>query len=250
MAYSQAFENIDPFCDAKVALFLIEEFFILYFTSSGACGGVGCVGRRVMMTKLAWGIDWGNVIFSAFMVFFNLVGDGDEDAAAFEQAPGMGPGAVERSIEHGGAAAVEVGLEVFEELVKGAAERVGGELDGGAVVAHVDGHRLAFEGIGLAVEEVVGVFEDDGDGTPFISGEDDRFEALDLGPGDVAGGEATGVVGEAGIIDDEAGAVLDDLAEVEGAEEKTHGNDQEKQDADEDGKDETGGGLLREGEDG
>ena len=150
-------------------------------------------------------------------------------------------------VQHGGAAAVEVGLEVFEELVEGAAEGVGGELDRGAVVAQVDDQRLAFEGIGLAVEEVVGVFEDDGDGSPFISGEDDRFEALDLGPGDVAGGEATGVVGEAGVIDDEAGAVLYNLAEVEGAEEETHGNDEDKQDAEEDGKDETGSGLRAAG---
>jgi len=101
---------------------------------------------------------------------------------------------------------MEMGLEVFEELVERTLKGVGRELDGGTVVAEIDGHGLAFEGVGLAIEKGAGVLEDDGDELLFIAG--DRLETFDLGPGDIAGGETAGIVGEAVVIDDEAGAVL------------------------------------------
>jgi hypothetical protein len=124
---------------------------------------------------------------------------------------------------------------MFQEFVEGALEGVGRELDGGTVVTEIDDHGLFFEGVCLAVEDAIGIFEDDRNGSPFMWWQDDRFEAFDVGPGDITGGEAAGVVCEAVVVDDEAGAIPDDLAEVEGTQEETDGGDEAEEDENEDG---------------
>jgi len=133
----------------------------------------------------------------------------------------------------------------MEQLVEGAFEGAGGELDGRAIVAEVEGHSFALEGVGLALEEGVGVFEKDRDEFRFVFTDSDGFNTFDLGPGYIARCEGRRIVRKAGVVDDEAGSVLQYLAEVEGSEEEADDDDKGAEDDNDDGQGEWVAGIVR-----
>lgn len=119
----------------------------------------------------------------------------------------------------------------MQELVDGTCEGVVGELDRRTIVAEIHGHCLSLQGIGLTLKEGVGVFEDDDDEFLFVFGWGDGFDASDLCPGNIPGGQTAGIIGKAGIIDDDTGTILYYLPEIEGAEQEA---DEEDKGADDD----------------